>query len=229
MTYPRVILIVASLCDELKATVAALGLRWDGGCAEGEVNGGRAVAAVTGVGRVRAVARLDVVLEQHRPAVVLHVGFAGGLDPKLAAGEVLRFGQVINERGGVIDLDHGAGATLLTVDRMVDSVEGKRELFARYGAAAVDMESFAVAQRLREVGIPLIAMRGISDGAGFALPARAVEWVKADGSAALGPVLRYFAGHPHQLPMLLGLRRQARLAAENLAQAVSQVVRGYRP
>src|SRR5690606_29806026 len=144
----------------------------------------------TGMGGERAAAAIGAHVEMHRPEVVLLVGFAGGLDTIVAVGDVLRIVRVRDERGRETlvgparagRLTDGLGpSSLLSVDRVVTTPGEKERLFKTHLAAAVDMETFAVARALRPLGVELIVLRAITDPADTALPAASRHWVTPDG------------------------------------------------
>lgn len=183
---------------------------------------------VCGIGAPRAVAALEQVAASGRPRLIIHAGFAGALSPALAVGDVVRPTRVRLESGEEVPVEGGDLGSLLTIDR-VATVDDKRRLRAATGCDAVDMESFAVARRAAELGVPLRLVRVISDAAGFALPPESVGWVNPDGSPRIAAVLKWAGVSPARLKLLATLKRNADLAADRLAQAVSEVVRYTSP
>jgi len=181
------------------------------------------IAARTGVGAGRAVDALQRLIEAHQPDCIINFGFAGALDPALRVGDIVQPAAVLNEAGRRIDLQNAPGPILLTTDTLIDSAEGKRQLYAQHRAAAVDMESFALAQAARDRGIAIHLLRAVSDDAHTALPAESVRWVAPDGRADAAAAMRYLAAHPWRLGTLLALRRHAAQAGQALAQAVAQL------
>jgi len=96
---------------------------------------------------------------------------------------------------------------LLGGGEIVPSAAAKRALWQRTGAAAVDLESGAVAR----AALPFAALRAVCDPAERDLPAAALIPL-VDGKIALGAILAELARHPGQLPGLIALARDARLA-----------------
>jgi adenosylhomocysteine nucleosidase len=90
--------------------------------------------------------------------VLVSFGVAGGLDPKLKVGDIVR------------DRIHSA-------DAPVTSPAQKARLFRTTGAVAVDMESEAVAEVAREAGVRFAVVRAIVDPAHRSLP----RAIRADG------------------------------------------------
>ncbi len=178
----------------------------------------------TGIGGEHAAARVRAAVRELGITRVLFLGFAGGLDPALTPGEVIRVGRVRDERGGEIGLAD-AGSTIVSVDRVVSTAAEKRRLFAASGAAAVDMETFAVARAMRPLGVELIGLRAITDPADTALPAASQAWVTPDGRPRLLPPALWAAAGPWRIGSLLRLGRAARLASGRLADEAERIIR----
>jgi adenosylhomocysteine nucleosidase len=246
----QTVLLIAAVHHEMSATVKRLGLTLGaGGGYSGTVAGRMVFAEVTGVGAGRAVSVVDGLLTRHRPDWVVVLGFAGGLDPGLRAGEVVPISWVVDEQGEVLSLcgDRGdsgcsavvpavprqigaevtrdAAGSLLTLDRLADSVSLKRELFSRSRCSVVDMETHAVARLLSDHGVALVVLRAVSDTADMALPAEAVGWVKPDGQPDTAAAAGYLTAHPWRALFMLRLGRDAKLAAGNLARRVEGLIR----
>ncbi len=132
---------------------------------------------LTGMGKVNAATALATVLARGpRPTGVVNLGTAGALKPG--------FGGVTHEVSSVIqhDLDTamlasltgvtygapigltGRGPVLATGDLFV-SEEAARARLAEL-ADLVDMEGYAVAQAVRQVGLPVRLVKHVSDDAG---------------------------------------------------------------
>ncbi|MCC6680923.1 MAG: hypothetical protein IT445_08475 [Phycisphaeraceae bacterium] len=178
---------------------------------------------VTGMGPQRMCEALEHIDASRRNGRVILIGFAGGLDPRLASGDLLRIGRVLHEGDPPIELDESGGATLLTADTLVASPRQKSELRQTTGADAVDMESYFAARLMQQRGIPLTIFRGITDPSDAALPMQSTQWVKPDGSHDTAAVVGYLLTHPHHLPRLLRLGRSSRRAAEALGRAVAEL------
>ena len=113
--------------------------------------------------------------------------------------DILIADRLLTTEGGEmpVELPAGLSATLpqpgvhrgplLTTDRVVRLPREKQSLFQRYGAMAVDMETFAVAEVCRRRDVPFSSVRVINDTADEALP-RDVEHLLAQktGGRAVG-------------------------------------------
>ena len=91
-----------------------------------------------------------------------------------------------------------AGSDVMLVD-----AAAKAALHAATGALAVDMESHIVARVAARHGLPFVAARTISDGAGRALPRAAQAGMKPDGGMDLAGVIAALARRPWELPALI--------------------------
>jgi len=113
--------------------------------------------------------------------------------------------------------------TLIGADAIVASVAAKRALRERTGAAAVDIESGAVARTAAAHGIPFAVLRAICDPADRALPPAAQVALDPGGEINAWRVLGSVTAHPAQLPALLALAVDAAAAKRSLAARVRQI------
>jgi adenosylhomocysteine nucleosidase len=232
------IALVAAVRDELGPIIKRLNLRPDRPWHIGKSAAKRTiVAGVTGVGKERAVEVFSALLEEHRPTHVIHLGYAGGLDPTLRAGTVLDIQWVIDGKGGAYALENGrprisdgplqnhTHATLLTMEHLIHSVPEKTMLFAQHRAGAVDMETFHVADLAARRGLHLRMLRAVSDPASMAIPAAAEEWIRPDGTDNVPAAIWHLITHPWKIPTTLRLARNVSLAGHNLARAVEDAIK----
>ena len=141
-------------------------------------------------------------------------GLAGGLDAALRPGDALRPAFVVDAATGdslpVAAPRSGAPIErLVQANEIVATVDAKAALRKRTGAAAVDMESFAVASVAFERGLAIHVLRAIGDPYDRALPKAALTATRSDGGLALGRTLAAIARRPADLPALLALGRDA--------------------
>ena len=99
---------------------------------------------------------------------------------------------------------------------IIENPEQKQALQKETGALAVDMETHAVALAASEANLPFFAIRSIADGAEQVIPKAALNGVAEDGSVRPLAVLSQLASRPSDLPALVTLGRQSRLANEAL-------------
>jgi adenosylhomocysteine nucleosidase len=185
------------------------------------------VHAVIGGGDEAGLAgALERAVAQGARAIV-SFGIAGGLDPSLAPGACIvgsaaSMGQARWRTDThwakklLAALPGAIFAEIAGVDRPAASAEHKRLLRSLTGAAAVDMESHVAARIAAAHGLPLAILRIVCDPAGRSLPPAALVGMRSDGTSDLGAVLRALVAAPGQLPDLVCLARDARIAFAQL-------------
>jgi hopanoid-associated phosphorylase len=166
-------------------------------------------------------------------AGLISFGLAGGLDPKLVPGSLVLAEEVVLPEGtrlgtelnwwqrcatALSDMTIHRGA-ILGYSKPVTGIAQKRYLFKCTGAAAVDMESHAVAIAAQQFGLPLLVTRVVADPADRAIPSLALVGVGKNGEFRPGMVILRLCQQPWALYGLL------RLAADSLAalRALRQV------
>jgi nucleoside phosphorylase len=154
--------------------------------------GQRRIAVLqSGMGAQGFDQRLAEHLAVNRYDALIVAGLAGGLAPKLRAGEAVLYDfchDARADRGEVarVGADDGWSKLLfetlrasgrhcvrgsgVTVNRMITEREDKLALGHRYGAAAVDMETFEVLDVCARFDLPAAALRVILDEAGHDTP-----------------------------------------------------------
>jgi adenosylhomocysteine nucleosidase len=122
----------------------------------------------TGIGLAAAEANTRAVLAEFRPNWLLCAGYAGALESHLVHGQV-----VVARNFSAPELRarcHCQRVVLTTESHAVETVPAKAALARKTGAQVVDMETSAVARVCGEHGVPLLAVRVISDTAGQRIP-----------------------------------------------------------
>ncbi len=139
--------------------------------------GDAAVTVVhTGMGLEAAASAAEALLVGVRPRWVISGGFAGALDPRLRLGDVV-VAENFSSPALLARLDLAAHrGQLVSRARPAELVEEKATLHRETGAIAVDMETAAIAAACARAGVPLLAVRAISDPAQTPLPAPLAEW-----------------------------------------------------
>lgn len=169
--------------------------------------------------------------------VLVSWGLAGGLDARLAPGTVLVPRRVREQGAEPVAVDalwHARLAALadefpleqgdlLTVPAALESPEVKRAAAAATQAAAVDMESAAIARAALRARVPFVALRVVVDGASDALPPGVERWIDELGNRRLAPTLRAVVSLRQWRP-LLTLTKRYRVASgvlDRLARALA--------
>jgi hopanoid-associated phosphorylase len=191
--------------------------------------GDGALLAVSGIGRVAAEAGARALVEAGVSALMTF-GMAGGLDPALKAGSVVLPCEMISADGtrfaasrswrervaaAVSPLRAVAEGNLLTSAYAIDTPADKAAAFHDTGAAAVDMESAAVAEIASHHNLPFIAVRVIVDTAADTLP-RAVVNASRAGRVQIGRLIAGLVLAPGEIGALIRLVQRYRIAMRSL-------------
>lgn len=185
-----------------------------------EIGGG------TAAGAEEAVMRL---LVQGVEALV-SFGFAGGLSPVLRPGHLLVPETVLVE-GTRLRTDAALSqrfgrrrGVMLAAAAPIGSIAGRRAAHAATGAAAVDLESGAVAAGAHVAGLPFAVVRAVCDAWDRNLPGIVADALDGHGHVAGRRLARGLAHHPGDVFGLIGLARDAARARRSLRHAVAQAM-----
>lgn len=179
---------------------------------------------VTGMGAKNACVAVKRALAEFPAGFVATCGFAGGLNPHLAAGTLLFAGT---PPPGVSERLQGRGARLGSFylsDQVAVTAAEKSRLWRTTGSDAVEMESLAVATICLERKIPCLILRVILDEASEDLPLDFNQLVDAELKMDAGKLARSIAAAPWKIPGLLRLQRRSSAAAGKLAGALTGVL-----
>jgi nucleoside phosphorylase len=148
---------------------------------------------------------------------------AGGLAPELKPGDCVVGTAVLGDQGRLeIDrhwsdillqtIPDAVPGLLLGVSAPVADPQAKRALYLKTGAVAVDMESHVVAGFGAERGLPVAAIRVITDPAVRGLPKAALAAMRPNGTTDIAAMIRTVLERPRELPALLRTALDARAA-----------------
>jgi nucleoside phosphorylase len=190
---------------------------------------------VCGMGMAAASAAALALAETGVGALAIY-GVAGALDPALVSGALLCPHMVLDEQGARYPTDPAwrmrlaarlGGQTLLdhamlTVSEPLLTLQSKADARRDFQAAAVDMESAAVAETASDHGLPFLALRAIADTAQDGIPASLAGAIDSWGRARPAAVATALLRHPTlipRLPHLAGAMNRACAALRRAAQA----------
>jgi adenosylhomocysteine nucleosidase len=173
-----------------------------------------------GIGADAARRATEAIICEVKPRRVISVGFAGALDSALKVGDVLEPRTVINAADGArTEIPWGEG--ILVTSATIAEEDEKARLAKSYNAIAVDMEAAAVARGAAARGVEFAAVKAISDGADFSMPAKMERFVATDGTFRSAK----FAGHVVLRPWLwastIALARNSAKASRPLCDALA--------
>jgi adenosylhomocysteine nucleosidase len=163
---------------------------------------------------------------------LISFGLAGGLDPALPAGTlvvphaILHQGTEFRCDPGLVQMlsdEAQVVGWLLAGDEVVATAAEKGALWRSTGAAAVDLESGAVAMVAAAHGLPFAALRAICDPAGRNLPSAAVQALDETGRVVPMKMAGQLARHPQQIFGLIALGRDAARARRALVRGAERL------
>jgi len=179
---------------------------------------------VTGMGRKNSERALLQSLPKSLPDLVLTCGFAGALDPRLKIGDVVfevdaesRLAPTLQEAGA-------APAKFHCATRVATTIAEKTALRKSTGADVVEMESAFIRQLCREKKIPSATIRAISDSALDDLPLDFNEFMTDDDTLSFSKLGVALMKSPGKIPQLMQLQKNARLAAQKLAEVLENLL-----
>jgi len=202
---------------------------------EGAVGARRIAWCVSGAGPESAARAARRLVAGHRPRVLVSAGFAGGLDPALVRGRLVRPAVVVASDGGdPIPLDRPDGdailapaaPTIVTIPTVAATREQKRSLATATGAGLVDMETHAVASIARDAKLPCVSFRVVSDDAGQELPKEVVRLLTPQPPLRrLGAALGALGRRPRAALDLWSLWEHAVVDGRTLAEGLERFCR----
>lgn len=193
-------------------------------CHVGTLMGTPVVLMAGGDGLTQAEESVGALLQRFDVSLVIGAGIAGGIAPRLRAGDLIVASEVRGPDGSVMTCDSrlaGERAIIRSVERMAGTVSAKRELAAS-GAEAIDTESAGWARAAAKHGVAFAVVRAIFDPVDEELP----EFVTAtaDGSIDRAAVARHAVRHPAAISTLLQLRKRLRARADGVADFLAQSI-----
>jgi adenosylhomocysteine nucleosidase len=185
----------------------------------------------TGVGKRIAAERLVQYLATASPALLISSGFAGGSREEDEVGELV-LAQNFSDAHLLASVRQTLGeqnvevANLFTASEMVDAVAQREQVWQRYEAVAIDMETEAIAQVCVERQLRLLSIRALSDTprCPFPLPSGILFDLERQRTPG-GRLLAHLLAHPGAIPRLLKFSRQIARARRNLTDALVKVAK----
>jgi len=193
--------------------------------------GHRAIEVMhTGVGENICRERIGKLLENQQFDFLISAGFAGSLNHELQVNDLL-----VAKNFSTVDLKHAQrslsnvsihAANLLTVPALIDSSEERERIARESGASAVDMETEFIARACAAHGIPLLALRVVTDTPTQPFPAPPSVLFDIEQQRTHIVVLaKFFLAHPTHMAGLVQFARRIARARKTLANALVEVVR----
>jgi adenosylhomocysteine nucleosidase len=184
----------------------------------------------TGVGEKHCNSRLELLLHRARPRFVISSGFAGAVHEQLHSGDLIiaqnfSNAELLARAEEILRSSAPQTVKLFTTSAIVDSLTERNEIARASGAAAVDMESGAIASVCHAHGTPLLSMRVITDTPQEPFPAPPA--VLFDMERQRPNYLRlgsYLIVHPGSIGGLARFCKRIARARQILAEAIMQLL-----
>jgi nucleoside phosphorylase len=182
----------------------------------------------TGVGEKICRERIGKFLANQQFDFLISTGFAGSLKHELRVNDLL-----VAKNFSTVDLKHASlsnvsihAANMLTVPALIDSSEERERIARESGASAIDMETEFIARACAVHGIPLLALRVITDTPTqpFPAPPRVLFDIQQQRTH-IGALAKFFLAHPGRMPDLVQFARRISQARNTLSKALVRIVR----
>jgi nucleoside phosphorylase len=197
----------------------------------GHLHGKSLVVIHTGVGKKVSHERMETLLRRERFEYLISAGFAGALESDLQVGHLLvaeNFSspKLLSSPKLALADDKTFLGKLLTVSRMIETVDERESLHRKTGAAAVDMETEVLAEVCASHDLPMLSLRAISDTAAEPFPAPAhVLFDVAKQKTISSRLGMYLLTHPGAFVRLNAFRQRVAVARKALAVALDAILR----
>ena len=184
----------------------------------------------TGVGENVCKQRIGRFLENRQFDFLISAGFAGSLNHELQLNDLLLAKNflTLDDKQTQSSLSNVSiyAANMLTVPALIDSAEERERIAGESGASAVDMETEFIARACAIHGVPLVALRAITDTPTHPFPAPpSVLFDIQRQRSDISKLVRFFLAHPNRLPGLIQFARRIARARRSLADALIEVLR----
>ena len=200
---------------------------------EAKFGGAQVRAILTGMGQDHALEAAKRSLG-YKPDICISTGLAGSLREGDRPGDILA-ARLVSEAGEPVAVashrellstavDCGARQIerLATSKTLIARAEQKRELGNQ--AEAVDMESYTILAEAARRGVPAVAIRAVSDLAGFDMPYDFEQARDSQGQIRVMGIVSQVLHRPTGLPNLMRLARDSRFASRRLADFLDAFV-----
>jgi nucleoside phosphorylase len=184
----------------------------------------------TGVGEDISSQRIGKFLGNQQFDFLISAGFAGSLNRELQVNDLLvaKNFSTLDRKQAQSSLSNVPiyAANMLTVPALIDSSEEREKIARESGASAVDMETEFIARTCAVHGLPLLALRVITDTPTQPFPAPpSVLFDIQQQRIHIVVLAKFFLAHPTRIPGLIQFARRIARARKTLSNALVQIVR----
>ena len=179
---------------------------------------------ITGIGPANARAKLREALDRTRLRQVVTSGFAGGLNPKLSAGQIVFDAEPETGLENRLAQSGGIAGRFYCAEQVAVTSAEKAQLWKSTGADAVEMESGVIRALCRERKIPSATVRVLSDAADEDLPLDFNALMTPDQRIDYARLGLRVVTRPWKIPAIMRFHKQTSLAARRLAAVLNAVL-----
>jgi adenosylhomocysteine nucleosidase len=188
------------------------------------------ILIVCGMGTANAKQAAQLLLKKGITSL-LSFGTAGGLNPERLPGDIIVANSCINSNGDIFPVDSNwqqriincllkslnvSSAAICESTKVIANSTDKQKLFQSNNAAAVDMESAALAQLAKEHIIPFISIRVIVDPANMTIPFTVMNNMDDNGNVAITKLLFGLLKKPGDITSLIRLAKNFNKAQKEM-------------
>ena len=208
------------------------------------------IVVQTGMGAENTEAALKYVVKDYIPDLLLSVGFGGALYDRASAGDIICGGRVflipenipegsapdrvkldseeipnaaaiVSRLSGRIQIHEGC---ILTLERHMDKPALRKILPGDLPFPVCDMETYFLARLSKEMGLPFLALRAITDRAHEEIPVELLRVTDESGKYRLSLAIRLILRRPQIIKHIFRIGMNARIASINLSHAVRSLI-----
>jgi nucleoside phosphorylase len=184
----------------------------------------------TGVGERSCKQRIGKFLQDQQFDLLITAGFAGSLNHQLQVNDLFfaRNFSTLDRKRAHSSLSNVSiyAANMLTVPGLIDSSEERERIARESGASAIDMETEFIARACAIHGIPLLALRVITDTPTQPFPAPpSVLFDVQQQRTHIGALAKWLLTHPKRIPGLVQFARRIARARTILTNALVEIAR----
>ncbi len=193
----------------------------------------------SGMGERNAREAITTILKHLHPSAIYTIGFGGAIRPGLAVGDLV-LGSGVYFFDGIIAVPVSPLASvtvsndflqrnrvvgsILTTSHIVSKAAADHHLPADLPHPVLDMETATIATLASQAGVPILALRAISDPAEEELTFSLDEFCDGEFNLQIWRVLLTVAKKPWIIPQLLRLSRNCHIAGVALADGVCDLL-----
>jgi uridine phosphorylase len=176
------------------------------------------------MGAANSAKHFAAAIAASRPRLVLTCGFAGGLNPNLARGDVVFSADDGFPLCAALKTIGARPVTFHCDVKVATTAADKAGLRQKTGADVVEMESGVIRRICQAQGIPSATVRVISDAAEDNLPLDFNELMTPDQQMDWPRLVWAILKNPAKIGELMRFQKQTISAAENLASTLASVI-----